>query len=87
MEDTILDSHTSEYFGCSVTAFVTENTNENYPAFPWRFEINTPDGKNRKYWGMPNYVETKRKALKRGWWRAKWLAEDTYSKRYKKKGI
>lgn len=83
MENTnkILISHTRIYFGCEVTAFVTENTKRNYPAFPWRFKIKD-DGGTRNFYGMPNYVETKLKALKRGWWRAKWLSDDTYANRY-----
>ena len=55
-----------------------------YPAFPWRFKIKH-NGTERDFSGMSNYVETKARALKRGWWRAKWLSEGAYFNHYKKR--
>jgi hypothetical protein len=79
------ESINREYFGCKVTAFTTANSIKWYPAFPWRFTVEHK-GVVREYSGMPNYVETSRKALKRGWYRAKWLADGSYEKRYKSRG-
>lgn len=80
-KDRVAESHIKIYFDCEVTAFTTVNSLEYYPAFPWRFSIKH-EGKVREYSGMPNYVETKRRAWKRGWYRAKWLSEKTYFNRY-----
>lgn len=80
-QDFTIEAVTKTYYGCEVTAFRTENTEKYYPAFPWRFSIRY-DGSRHHYAGMPNHVETKAKALKRGWYRAKWLNDGTYHNRY-----
>lgn len=72
-------NHSAEYFGYKVTVFEVGGC---YPGpFPWRFSI---EGNGRKlgFSGMPNYCETKASALKRAWWRCKWLADGTFDKRY-----
>lgn len=51
--------------------------------YPWRFAI-WKDGKRIMYQGIPNYCETKRSAIMRARWRAKWIAEGTYHLRYVK---
>jgi hypothetical protein len=79
----VLESATKEYFGSKVTAFRTENSQKYYPAFPWCFSIEDLNGIIRHFNGMPNHVETRAKALRRGWWRAKWLCNGTWNKHYK----
>jgi hypothetical protein len=81
-EDPKIEIHEREYFGIKVRAFTTEKSQEWYASIPWRFEIDY-NGKTLYYFGMPNYVETKAKALKRAWWRAKWLYDGVYDQKYK----
>jgi hypothetical protein len=52
----------------------------NHP-YPWRFNI-TYQGATHIFAGMPNMCSTKRQALKRAWWRAKWLIEGTFEQKY-----
>ena len=80
-KDFTLEAITKLYFGCKVTAFKTENTEKYYPAFPWRFSVRFND-KRHEYYGIPNYVESRARALKRGWYRAKWFSENTYDMKY-----
>ena len=80
-EDFALEAVTKTYHGCEVTAFRTENTEKYYSFIPWRFSVKH-DGTRHNFRGIPNYVETKAKALKRGWYRAKWLNNGTYHERY-----
>lgn len=80
-EDFTLEAVTKTYHECEVTAFRTENTEKYYPAIPWRFSVKY-NGSRHKFVGMPNYVETKARALRRGWHRAKWLNDGTYHERY-----
>ncbi len=49
--------------------------------YPWMFEIDTPTG-TKCFAGIPNKCARPRQALKRAWYRAKWLAEGTYDQRY-----
>jgi hypothetical protein len=82
MSDKTVQFITKQYFDYTVTAYTTKNSLYWYPAFPWRFKIEH-NGETREYSGMPNYCETSRAALKRAWYRAKWLSEGTYHQRYK----
>lgn len=50
---------------------------------PWRFEITFPGKGLIQYTGVPNYCETRQKAIMRAWWRAKWLNDGTYAQRYR----
>ena len=84
-QDFTIEAVTKIYHGCEVTAFRTENTEKWYPAFPWRFSVKH-NSTRHSYVGMPNYVETKAKALKRGWYRAMWLNDGTYHNRYTNSG-
>ena len=77
-----VDSVEKEYFGIKVRAFTSEGTLRSYSSFPWCFEIEF-DGKLLQYYGIPNKLETHRKALKRAWYRAKWLSEGTYNQHYR----
>jgi hypothetical protein len=53
-----------------------------YGTIPWRFSITEPDGREWQFSGIPNYLETKRKALKRAWYRVKWMREGTMGEHY-----
>lgn len=76
-----IEKHEVEYFGMKVRAFITASTHRYYKDFPWRFEIEYK-GKLLSYIGIPNYLQTKKQALKRAWWRAKWLSEGSYNQKY-----
>ncbi len=71
-------SMTRHYFGCEVVA--TKVYADPHP-FPWMFTIQR-NGVTHSYGGIPNKCESAASALKRAWWRCKWMAEGTYSKRY-----
>ncbi len=82
VKDRVLFADTKTYFGCEVTAVMTENSRKYYPAFPWRFSVKEPSGGLHEFYGIPNYCETKKQALRRGWIRAKWLSEGNWGKHY-----
>lgn len=63
------------YFGLNVRAFTIYESVNHYYSFPWSFEIEF-NGKLIQFAGIPNKVETHRKALKRAWYRAKWLSNE-----------
>ena len=65
------------YHGCEVSAWMVEDRE----SYRWQFSV-TRDGVQRCFIGMPNYCETSSQALRRGWWRAKWINEGTYSEHY-----
>lgn len=67
-----------QYGDCKVTVYKPLET---FHPYPWNFEIEYK-GKTHKYGGVPNQCATKRSALKRAWWRCKWLQDGTYNKRY-----
>ena len=67
------------YFGCEATA--TKVYADPHP-FPWMFTISR-DGITYRFGGIPNKCSTAAAALKRAWWRCKWLAEGSYNDRYK----
>lgn len=70
-----------EYFGLEVKVWKIE---DNVHPYPWRFAIyDYRDGYSKyEYHGIPNQCETKRSALKRAWYRAKWIVEGTHNKKY-----
>ena len=51
-----------------------------YP-FPWVFNV-TYKGETWEFAGIPNKCATKRQALARAVWRAKWIKEGTFDKHY-----
>ena len=68
------------YHGCKVVA---EKIDYGYDhPYPWTFEIIDSTGTKRTYAGIPNKCKSAEHALRRGWWRAKWLADGTYNQRY-----
>jgi hypothetical protein len=75
----IIEAVTKKYFGCTVMAYRLQD--KYHMLYPWRFSVEH-NGVKHEYSGIPNYSKTKAAALKRGWYRAKWFSEGTYSKRY-----
>jgi hypothetical protein len=69
------------YHGCIVRAYVSVFA-KNSP-YPWMFHVEAPDGTIRRYLGIPNTLETRAQALRRGWWRAKWVSDGTIDERYR----
>lgn len=63
------------YFGLPIQIISGTVYNREYP---YRFTV----GKHQ-FTGIPNQCKTKLSALKRAWWRAKWISEDTFNERYK----
>lgn len=68
------------YHGCQVVANKIDYGYDH--PYPWSFEIIDQNGIKHSYWGIPNKCHTAASALRRGWWRAKWLSDGTYSQRY-----
>lgn len=77
---TPVEKHSAEYFGCLIEVWRIKGPI--WGAYPWRYAV-THNGKRREYTGVPNYMESKRSALKKAWWRAKWLFDGTYADKYK----
>jgi len=69
------EEYETEYFGIKILVFKIKGPY--WACSPWRFKVG-----ERSYIGIPNYCDTKRSALKRAWYRAKWLHDETYSDRY-----
>lgn len=68
------------YNGFTVFVFITKYSSDCYP---WLFSIIDNENVEHYYAGMPNQCETKRSALKRAWWRTKWMADGIINERYK----
>ena len=81
-DDVIVTYDVREYFERKVIAYTTKNSNKYYSSFPWCFAVEHK-GKIQNFYGIPNYVETKAKALKRGWYRAKWMHDGTWNNHYR----
>lgn len=75
----VLQRLVRHYFGREVTA---TKTGEDWHPYPWTYTIND-NGTLHSYVGLPNKCETPQSALKRAWWRCKWMSEGTYGNRYK----
>jgi len=69
------------YHGHHVRAFVPDGMPSWHP-YPWRFDVERPCGTKHVFSGVPNQCETRASALRRGWWRAKWMADGTFEQRY-----
>lgn len=48
----------------------------------YHFTITNPNGEEWQYIGFPNYCDSKRAALKRAWYRIKWMREGTMGEHY-----
>lgn len=66
-----------KYFGLKVVVYKTLDES----LYPWRFKIFHND-RVILYFGVPNYCESKASALKRAWYRCKWLTNGEYDNRY-----
>ena len=72
------DEITREYFGSNVKAWRSKESGHPYP---WSFEVD--DGRAaHQFLGIPNHCPSRASALRRGWWRAKWLNDGTFYSRY-----
>jgi len=81
-KDELRDVCMKTYFGHLCVAFTTRNSLKYYDAFPWNLAIHDGGGWHH-YYGIPNKVETRAKALRRAWYRAKWMYDGTYGDHYK----
>lgn len=73
-----METVTKQYFGCIVT--VSHNGLE-WHSLPWTFTVKSGDS-TYTFYGIPNKCSTVRQALRRAWWRAKWISEGTFEKHY-----
>jgi hypothetical protein len=74
-----IETHKTSYFGCDIVVWKIKGPY--WRDYPWRFAI-THEGSERRYGGSPNFMETKAQALKRAWYRAKWLSTGEYGQKY-----
>lgn len=70
-----------EYFDCKVSVYKVPESNRWHNSYPWRFVIKY-NGHWHHFSGVPNCCETKASALKRAWWRCKWMSEGIYNQMY-----
>ena len=70
------------FHGIQCEVYTTEDSLRFYASFPWRFRLMTED-RVIYFSGMPNYCLTARSAMMRAKARARWIADGTYSQRYK----
>lgn len=49
--------------------------------YPWRFAVSF-QGVRHVFAGIPNQCESRRSAAMRARWRAKWLEDGSYTRRY-----
>lgn len=68
------------FFGCTVNVW---KINSSWHPYPWGFSVIDLNGKEHRFGGIPNQCETEHSALMRGWYRAKWIADGSFYKRYK----
>ena len=68
-----------EYFGIKVEVWKIDST---WHPYPWRFRLIEPCGKTHVFAGVPNQCESPKSALKRAWYRAKWIKQGTYNQKY-----
>lgn len=66
---------------CAVRTW--KRTDNNWSFAPWLFSVQMDGESENQYTGVPNYCETRHKALMRGWWRAKWKNDGVYHEHYK----
>ena len=74
-----VEEYKTEYFGCEVDVWRIKGPY--WGCYPWRYAV-THNGKRREFSGVSNYLETKRSALKKAWWRAKWLDSGEWDRHY-----
>ncbi len=65
--------HRTEYFGLKVEIMKTPLL----PSSPFGFRIIDKEGKKHLFGGGSNFCERKAQALKRSWYRCKWMANGT----------
>jgi len=60
-----------------------KRTDGNWHQFPWQFSVQEDGKSEHTFTGVPNYCETRHRALMRGWWRSKWINNGTWGEHYK----
>ena len=83
-EDVLVECRVRKYFSYICAAYTTSNSIEYYSPYPWNSAIHDGYGWHH-FLGIPNKVETCASALKRAWYRAKWMNEGTLKQRYCRK--
>jgi hypothetical protein len=81
-EDQMSESTAEKFVYFGRTVEVWNILEPNHP-YPWRFAITDAFKGRLMYAGVPNQCESKQSALRRAWWRCKWLSDGTYANRYK----
>ncbi len=73
------DEIVKTYFGCTVSVFKNQFTKDSI--YPWIFTVEH-QGNVRQFGGGPNSCLRRAQALKRAWYRAKWLSEGVWDEHY-----
>jgi hypothetical protein len=81
MEEERLELKETISFGITVRTWKRSGTY--WSCSPWLFSIQPPGGQEKTFAGVPNYCDTRRSALVRGVYRAKWLATGVWNKHYR----
>lgn len=77
MEETKTIIYEKQYGDCIVKIWKVKHL------YPYRFSVLClVDGIEHGFAGIPNYCETRHSAIMRGWYRAKWLTDNTFGKHY-----
>jgi hypothetical protein len=71
-----------ETISSGITVRTWKRSGTDWSCAPWLFSIQPPGGQEKTFAGVPNYCITRRSALVRGVYRAKWLATGVWSKHY-----
>lgn len=79
MEDR-LDLKETISFGITVRTW--RRSDNNWASDPWLFSIQPAGLPERTFAGVPNYCSSRKVALTRGVYRAKWWATGVWSKHY-----
>jgi hypothetical protein len=78
----VLDSDaTVEQVLCEKATVEVFKVGQDWHPYPWRFAV-TFQGVRHEFAGLPNQCATRRQASGRARWRARWLEDGTYAKRY-----
>ncbi len=76
-------SELKEYRFGNCTVRTWKRTDNNWPIFPWLFSVQKDGEDEKSFTGVPNYCESRRVAMMRGYHRAKWLNNNEWDKHYK----
>ncbi len=72
-----------QYFGVQIRVWRVYPLSCPHP-YPWRFSTQaSTENRETLYIGIPNQCSSVRSALKRAWYRAKWISEGIMHKHYR----